>query len=257
MSQTPVPPFILLQQSFAEYLRDPENTIAPNDVDSRGLSIYRNAIIANTEKFFGDNFPKVKELLGDDNWMTTVRDYVRRHRPETPLFVELPGEFVNYLDSSRDDADDPPFLYELAHFELLENLVLTDEANLAAIPVEENGDLLKGVPIVNPTSQLVRYAFPVHKIDRAYQAIQPPADPTFILAFRDRVNEFKFLEISIATARVVEMLNDPGSQSGESVMRGLASKLGNVDIDRLIDQGTEILTTLRMCGAILGTRPEL
>ena len=45
-----------------------------------------------------------------------VRDYYVRHQSMTPLFVELPGEFLQYLEELRDDPGDPPFLLELAPF---------------------------------------------------------------------------------------------------------------------------------------------
>lgn len=256
MSEPPLPPFLLLQQSFAKYLRDPENTVPPGYADTRGLSVYQNAIITNTNTFLSNNFPKVREIIGADDWAAMVRDYVRRHRCETPLFVELPGEFLSYLATLRDAPKDPPFLYELAHFELLENVVLTDECELAEIPLNASRDFMKGIPILNPTSQLVRYAFPVHRIGSAYRPIKPPDEPSFILAYRDPVNEFKFLEVSPAMARVIELLKEGQMHRGESIMLQLAVELDNPDIDRMLMRGKEIFATLHKCGAILGVRAE-
>ncbi len=257
MSDAIEPPFLEYQRVLAEYLRDPEKFSSPRFVDARGVAVYRNAIFANASRFLGDNFPKVKEILGDEDWTQTVRDYIRQHRSETPLFAELPSEFLNYFDNARDVLSDPPFLYELAHFELLENIVLTDESTFTGVPLVPRGDPLTGRPVLNPTSRLVRYTFPVHRIGGAYQPIEPPDAPTFILAFRDRANGYKFLETNAATALVVEILIEGKAQTGETILMRLASELDNLNTDSVRQHGSTIFEALIKCGAILGVSNEM
>jgi len=247
------PEFCKTQHAFTRYLRDPEGVAPPPGLEADGLAVYANAVIANMEVFVGDNFPRVKAIMSETAWSALVRDYFREHQSTTPLFVELPGEFVDYLTDTRDVPEDPPFLLELAHFDLLENLVSSDEALIDEHSADRSGDLMRGVPVVNPTTQLVRYAFPVHKIDSEFRPDEIPAMPTFIVAFRDRGNRYGTIDLNPATARAVELLLGGNGLSGEDVMRLVAEELQHPDVDAVIAGGSEILNRLAERDVLLGT----
>mgnify|MGYP006138349625 CR=1 FL=1 len=53
-------------------------------------------------------------------WRALVRDFYREFRAGTPLFPELPREFIQYLQERGDGRGDPPWLLELAHYEWVE-----------------------------------------------------------------------------------------------------------------------------------------
>lgn len=247
------PAFFRVQREFTRYLRDPDNVPAPASLEPERLAIYSNAVIANMDGFLSDNFPRVKAVMAASDWDAMVRDYFARHESKTPLFVELPAEFLKYLDELRDAPDDPPFLYELAHFDLLENLVSTDECRIDEGSVDREGDLLSAVPVMNPTTRLVRYAFGVHAIDVENQPVAPPHAPTFIVAFRDRANRYGFMDVNAATARAIELLLADAGSSGEQVMRIIAEELNHPDIETLVTAGRAILVRLAERDVILGT----
>ncbi len=184
-----------------------------------------------------------------------VRDYFRRHASTTPLFVELPGEFLRYLDEVRDDPDDPPYLYELAHFEFLETEVSADEHRIDELGVDASGDVIAGVPVVNPTLRLVRYTFPVHRLEVSHRPDGEPDAPTFIAAFRDRAHRFGFIDLNSASARAVELLLRDEGLSGDEVLRAIAEELQHPDPDAVVAAGREILERLAARDAILGTKP--
>ena len=247
------PAFFKIQREFTRHLRDPENVPPPLSLDPQGLAVYTNGVIANMEDFMGDNFPRIKAVMAEGDWLAMVRDYYVRHKSMTPLFVELPGEFLQYLEELRDDPDDPPFLLELAHFDLLENLVGSDERRIDEDIVDRQGDFMARVPVLNPTTRLVRYEFPVHVIGADNRPSEPPGTPTFICAFRDRANRYGFIDLNAATARAVELLLTDEMRSGEQIMRTIAAELKHPDVDALVAGGRAILSRLAERDVIVGT----
>jgi uncharacterized protein len=249
------PRFFSVQRAFTQYLRDPDHVTPPADLAGERLAVYSHAVIKNAETFIGENFPRVKSLFPEAAWTSMVRDYFRRHASTTPLFVELPGEFLRYLDELRDEPDDPPFLYELAHFEFLETEVSADEQRIDETGVDPAGDVITGVPLVNPTLRLVRYTYPVHRIDVSSRPDGEPGPPTFIAAFRDRAHRFGFIDLNSASARAVELLLRDEGLSGNELMRAIAAELQHPDPDAVVAAGREILQRLVARDAILGTKP--
>lgn len=243
-----------MQRAFTQHLRDPDRIAPPADLAPERVAVYANAVIRNAETFIGENFPRIKSLLAEQAWLSMVRDYFSRHPSTTPLFVELPGEFLRYLDELRDAPDDPAFLYELAHFEFLETQVSADEQRIDEREIDPKGDVIAGVPVVNPTLRLVRYTFPVHRIDASNQPDAAPDAPTFIAAFRDRGNHFGFIDLNSASARAVELLLRDDGLSGDEVMRAIAAELQHPDPDAVVAGGRAILERLAVRDAILGTR---
>ena len=242
-----------VQRAFSAYLRDPDNNPRPQGLAENRLSVYRYAVYANIERFLSDNFPRLKMFYRESAWEALVRDYIVRHRSDTMCFVELPKEFLRYLEELREHEDDPPFLYELAHFEWLETLISADERKL---PGEEqaNGDLLDGIPILNPLTQLLRYTFPVHSLAPENYPTEEPAEPTFIIAYRKRNNKFGFIDGNILTARLVELLANNQGQSGRELLMTLATEMGAQDEDAILRSGADILHRLRSDEIILGAR---
>ena len=149
------------------------------------MAIYRRLFINNVTNFLKVSFPKTYDILGDKRWRLLVRDYYRDHVSEAALFPDLPKEFLAYLANERqtgkrsDTSDDPPFLYELAHYEWIETGL-----RLAADPASNNqinpdGDLLEDRPIVSELAWLAAYNWPVDKIDTANQPESPGESPSF------------------------------------------------------------------------------
>ncbi len=248
------PRFFAVQRAFTQYLRDPDHVAPPADLASERLAVYSHAVIKNAETFMGENFPRVKSLFSAAAWTSLVRDYFRRHASTTPLFVQLPAEFLRYLDELRDDPHDPPFLYELAHFEYLETEVSADEQRIDERGFDPAGDLISGVPVVNPTLRLVRYAFPVHRIEPSDPPDDEPGTPTFIVAFRDRGHRFGFIDLNSASARAVEILLRDEGRSGYEIMCAIAAELQHPNPEAVVAAGREILERLAARDAILGTQ---
>ena len=130
----------------------------------------------------------------------------------------------------------------------------TDERRIDEGSVDIHGDFMAAAPIMNPTTQLVRYAFPVHRIDHDNQPTEPPNEPTFIVAFRDRANRYGFMDLNRASARAVELLLSDQNKSGEQVMRIIAHELRHSDVDAVVAGGRAILSRLAERDVIVGTK---
>ncbi len=129
------------------------------------MGIYRDLFFNNITGFLSTNFPVLKSLYDEKPWQELCRDFYTEFRCHTPLFPEIPREFLRYLQDCRQDhQDDPPFILELAHYEWVELALSLDEAELDGIEANPDGDLLNGIPVLSPLAWPLSYQYPVHRI---------------------------------------------------------------------------------------------
>ncbi|NGX15558.1 DUF2063 domain-containing protein [Wenzhouxiangella sp. XN24] len=249
-----------LQHAFAAHIRDPEGAPAPEGIEDRRLAIYRDLFFNNLRDLLGRSFPVTRKILGEAAWQRMVRDWLIRHRAQTPLFLELPQEFLGYLAEERTPApDDPPFLTELAHYEWVELALAIDERDIVSLDVDGDGDLLAGIPVLSPLAWSLAYEWPVHRLSPDYQPAEPPAEPTRLLVWRDRVDKVGFMEINLVTARLVELLaasEEAAPRTGRDCMLQIAAELGQAEAEPIVAAGAEVLQDLRARDIIVGTAIE-
>jgi hypothetical protein len=244
-----------LQRRFAAHLRDPARAPAPEGVEERRLQVYRDLFFDNVSSLLAGTFPVLQKTLGAARWARLARDFYRDHRCTTPLFMEIPFEFVAYLRDERGmPPGDPPFLYELAHYEWVELALAVDERDLAAVAADPEGDVVAGVPVLSPLAWPLAYRFPVHRIGPSFQPAVPSAQPSFYLARRDRTDQVGFLEVNAVTLRLVERLQQQPELTGAAQLEALADELPRVGRDALRAGGAATLRDLRAVQVILGTR---
>ncbi|MDY6942356.1 MAG: putative DNA-binding domain-containing protein [Pseudomonadota bacterium] len=242
------------QRDFAAHIRDPENAAAPTDVEARRMAVYRELFYRNFERFVANAFPVIRQLTDDARWHGIVRDFFANYRPATPLFREIPKEFLDYLMAGREpDPADPPFLLELAHYEWSELALSTSDAEPDWASIDADGDLIAAVPIVSPLSWTLQYTWPVHRIGKDYQPADPPEAPTFLVVWRDLDDTVRFLEINAVTARLLELMNE-AALTGEQLLARLAQELGHADPSSVMQAGGDILADLRRRDVILGAK---
>jgi uncharacterized protein len=247
-----------LQLTFAAHIRDPDRVPAPDDIEDRRMAIYRELFFNNVRDLLGRSFPVLRKLLGEDRWQALVRDWLIEHRAQTPLFLEVPREFLQYLSEQRAAvAGDPPFLAELAHYEWVELALAIDEREAELPGVDSDGDLLSGRPALSPLAWSLAYAWPVHRLSPACQPAEPPAELTRLLVYRDRQDRVGFLEINIVTARLLELLADSAAPpaSGRDALLRIAAELDHPQPEAVVEAGAAILADLRARDVLLGTLP--
>ncbi len=249
------PHFQQVQYDFAAHIRDPEHNPAPAGIEDRRMAVYRELFFNNVASLLAGTFPVLHKLLPDDQWLALMRDYFSSHKAATPLFLEMPQEFIRYLQDERGVREgDPPFLLELAHYEWAELAVsvLDEEADLAA--VDRDGDLLAGVPVVSPAAWPLAYTFPVHRIRPEFQPDRPGETPTYLVVYRDLHDKVGFLEINAVTARLLELLERGDDRSGRDTLAAIAAEIGHPNPDGVVAAGADILERLRRHDIVLGTR---
>ncbi len=242
------------QYAFAAHIRDPQANPRPADVEDRRMAIYRELFYNNVEGFLANGFPVLREILDDTAWHAMARDFLARHRCHSPLFLEIPREFLAYLEEERgEQPDDPPFLHELAHYEWVElALSVADEGEAPAC--EPDADLLVTRPLLSPLAWPLSYRFDVHHIGPDYQPAEPPAQPTYLLVYRDADDEVGFLELNPVSARLFALLQEDGDENGRDVLARIAAELDHPDPQVVIDGGLDILEAWRRRGIVAGGR---
>lgn len=172
-----------------------------------------------------------------------VRDFVSHHQSHTPYFLEISQEFLQYLQEEREaHSDDPAFMLELAHYEWVELALDVSTAEIPEAPAQA-GDLLSSVIALSPLAWQLSYQYPVHRIGPEYIPDKRPEEATFLVVYRNRDNEVKFLEINTVTARLLQLI-DEQQMTGRAVLLMMVEELQADDTDTVINYGEGILTKL-------------
>ena len=250
------PDFIRRQYEFAAHIRDPGHMPAPEDVEDRRMGIYRELFYNNVETFLSGSFPVLRRIHDDSRWQALVRDYFAHHHSRTPLFLEIPREFLHWLEKGREARPgDLPFLYELAHYEWTELALSVAEETPQMANVDPQGDLLTGIPVLSPLAWHLAYHYPVHRIGPEFLPEQPGTTPTLLVVYRDRRDAVGFLEVNPVTKRLLELIEEHNHTTGHDVLLRIASELSHPQPDVVVTGGAQILHDLRVRDIILGTRP--
>jgi len=245
-----------LQTSFAAHIRDPQSAAAPEGIEERRMDIYRNLFFSNICNFLSGNFPVLRTLYEESDWITLCRDFYRDYRCHTPLFPELPREFLQYLQDHRQNhAGDPPFMLELAHYEWVELALTLDETEIDDCEVTPDGDLLNGIPVLSPLVWPLSYRYPVHRIRVDFQPQSAPDKPTHLLVWRQRDYKIKFMQLNETSMLLVQKMKEETALSGLELLKAVAGIINHPRPEVVFDAGSALLKELREKQVILGTRP--
>ncbi len=246
-----------VQYEFTAHLRDPDNNPAPSEIEDRRLEIYRGLLFRNVQGFLASGFPVTRKLYSDDAWHRMVRDFFSNHQSHSPYFRDISKEFLIYLNEERKpQPEDPNFLLELTHYEWLEIMLSFIDTEIKLDGINQDGNLLKQIPVLSPLTRLNRYNYPVHKIKPDFQPKTAPEQPTFILVYRDQQDKVGFMEMNPMTARLVELVAGNETQTGEEILLSIAKEIPSLSQDVIMHGGHTTLTQLREKDIVLGTKIE-
>jgi hypothetical protein len=239
------PEFTRRQYEFAAHIRDPEHQPAPGGIADRRMAIYRELFYNNVEGFLSTTFPVLRELHEDKQWHGMARDFFAHHHAQTPLFLEIPREFLAWLKNKRTgQTDDLPFLYELAHYEWVELALSISEETLDQDDVNPEGDLLTGIPAL-------------YRIGPDFLPNEPDETTTNIVVYRNREDEVGFMEINSVTKRLLELVSANDTENGEQLLNRIATEMSHPRPGVVVNGGIEILKGLAQKDIILGTRNRI
>ena len=245
--------FIKEQHTFTQHIRDPENAPVPEGIESRRISIYTDLIFRNIENFIANSFPVLRQAIHDDGWHIILRGFLKKHISRTPYFPKLPLEFLNYLEKEKDEIELPAFCIELANYEWIEISLSFDPREISFKNVDQNGDLLKGIPVLNLLAQPLIYQWPVHKISSNFVPKEKPDEPTYLIIYRDHLYDVGFIELNQITAKLIEELQKNTNKTGEEILLDIAKQLQHPDPKVVIKGGSEVIQDFKNKDILLGT----
>ena len=242
------------QYAFTAHIRDPLNNSMPDGIEDRRMNIYRELLYNNVEGFIASGFPVIRRIYKDDDWHRMVRDFFANHQSTSPYFLEISQEFMDYLQNERKpQPEDPAGLFELAHYEWVEMALHVSDESIDMADIDANGDLLSGRPVFSPLAWPLMYQYPVHTMGPENLPDEAPEQATFLVVYRNRKDQVKFLEINPVTARLIGLLHDNSSYTGNDAIAVNAEQMSNIDQAVIRQGGKAALEELHSLGIILGT----
>jgi hypothetical protein len=240
------------QLTLARYLRSPDKARQPPGVEPRRLAIYERLVYNNIENFISSGFPVLRSLYTEEDWHPLVREFIERHPCHTPYFLEIGQEFLQFLleEYQRREVD-PEFMAELSHYEWVE--LALDVAEQELPPASDWEDPLAVVPRLSPLAWLLSYRYPVQHIGPGFRP-DAPGEPVYLVVYRDRADQVRFMELNAVTARLVELTRDNGEATGEQLLRTLAGETG-MAARALLETGADQLRELLDCSVLTPVVP--
>ena len=233
------------QLAFTAHIRDPSANKKPAKVNDARMAIYREIVFNNIFGAVSACFPVCKSILGARAWRKLVRAFFANHQATTPIFREIPQQFLLFLDTK---IDCPLYFQSLAHYEWVELALASQQTE--ATKLSKNPDYLNEKPVLAPAHRLLTY-------DYAVQTISKHNQPTFtkqthLLVFRNAENQVKFIELNPITDQLLSLIKKNDLTGKQALMR-LAEELGYQNKEAMITFGTEILADLANQQAIIGS----
>jgi hypothetical protein len=248
-----LPRFKQIQYAFTAHVRNPEVNPRPGDIEARRMKIYNELTYNNVEDFMASTYPVLREIYGTEKWHRLMRQYFANHHASTPLFHEMPREFLKFLEQEYQlQADDYPFMLELAHYEWVELALSVSDQEADTSRIDVAGDLLQGIPVLSPLAWPLSYRFPVHKLSSEFLPATAPSQPTHLVVYRTLKDEVRFLEMNPVTAHLVQLIGDDKQQTGKQLLETIAEQLQHPNPEVVIQGGKQILEDLRQRDILLG-----
>ncbi len=244
------------QYAFAAHIRDPEHAIAPEGIEDRRMAIYRELFFNNLNNLLGTFFPVVRKICSNEQWRHAIREFMKVHRAKTPYFLELPEEFLAFLQNEYRELDDVyPFLTELAHYEYAELALRVSSDENDTAEVDPQGDLLSAAPVKSVLAWAFAYHYPVHQISTDYVPQEAAEQPSYLALYRRDDDKVRFLELNAVTAALLDAVEkNAAGVNGETLLRELAERIHYPDVDALVTHGADALEEMRQLQILTGTR---
>ena len=234
------------QLEFTAHIRNPKANKKPAQVNDTGMAVYREIVFTNVFNAVSACFPVCVQVLGKNAWDKLVRQFFAKHQATSPIFREIPQQFLQFLNT----VDNlPTYFQQLAHYEWIELAINTQ--HIEAAKLSEKMNLLDEKPILAPAHMLLEYDYAVHKISKLNQP--KTIEKTYLLVFRNSEFEVKFIELNSTTYQLLRLIQE-NNMTGKQALVRLAEDIKHPDTDAVIQFGAEILSDLANQQAIIGSR---
>ena len=105
------------QLEFTAHIRNPAANKKPAKVKDARMAVYREIVFNNIFGSVSTCFPVCKSILGARAWKKLVREFFAQHQATTPIFREIPQQFLQFLKTTKNLPD---YFEQLAHYEWVE-----------------------------------------------------------------------------------------------------------------------------------------
>ena len=233
------------QIAFTAHIRDPKTNKKPAKIKDARMAVYREIVFNNLFGSVSACFPICQTILGKRAWQTLVRQFFSQYQANSPIFREIPQQFLQFLKTKKDF---PNYFEQLAHYEWVELAVNTMPSETAKLSIYIN--LLDEKPVLAAANMLLEYDYAVHKITKKHNSVV--AEKTYLLVFRNLENQVKFIALNPSTFQLLDLIiNNP--ITGRQALMRLAEALNYTNIDAMMEFGAEILADLHNQQAIIGS----
>ncbi len=219
------------QADFAAFIRDPSQKKGMDgNIEQRRLDIYSDLLFNNMEGFLSNGFPVLRSLINHDQWLMMVRQFLQNHYCQTPYFLEICEEFIDYI--SEDDCpiyqqlpDIAPFLLSLAHYEWLELALSVSDAEFTCDKTAFPPAILELTVMVSPLVMPASYVWPVHEIAQDNLPLQAAEQAMCYVVYRNRDDNVEFLQTNAATLRLIALCQLASPLNVKELIEKLADEL--------------------------------
>lgn len=229
-----------LQVEFAGYIRDPKTNQPPKNIEARRMKVYADLFYSSISSLLEGTFPIIRELYDDSQWEQLVREFYQKQHNHTPHFPEISREFVAFL-KKHDLPKSQPFLAELAHYEWVELAADIDKRELDKQKGLSSDDLSDHIIDVSPLVRLNVYHYPVHQISKGYQPVEKLEQEIYILVYRNKDDDVKFVELNPLSAVLFEKLQLNSNQTGLELLQQLADEIQQHENSEFTQFGLQII----------------
>ncbi|MGH8120307.1 MAG: HvfC family peptide modification chaperone, partial [Gammaproteobacteria bacterium] len=87
-----------------------------------------------------------------------------------------------------------------------------------------------------------------------YLPAEPPAQPTYLVVYRDRNDKAGFLELNPVSARLLELIREGGNATGSSLLNAIVTELQHPSPEVVINGGVEIMHDMLSKDILLGVK---
>ena len=107
--------------------------------------------------------------------------------------------------------------------------------------------------MLSPLAWPLAYQFPVHRMSADNLPDEAPAQPTYLVVYRDRKDDVRFMELNPVTARLLNLLQEDDSMSGRQAVTRIIEEMQHPNPDVVMQGGLAALQELQQTGIIIGT----
>jgi uncharacterized protein len=249
--------FQVYQAAFTAHLRHPSENSKPAGVSDQRMRVYRDIVFNNFFASVSTCFPVLLGILGKRRFTKLVRQCFFSQQFKSPLFQDIPGSFVDFLQSfALPEARLPDYTAQLAHYEWIE-LALSRQMDFEPVatlaePMMTARAFLYCEPQLPAAHRLLHYDFPVHQLSKKQSTIAPAA--TYLLVYRTADFQIRFIQLNAATYQLLQQLQRQRKTTHHH-LQDLAVSMPQLSPESVIHFGLETLYRLYKQQAISVNSP--